>query len=356
MQGIPYPVLGIDNYGNEQMMYPGMDYQFPGNIVTEYPQMLTGGVLQPGGGGRWLDSVNAQFNNQYGGDPSIPKLDQAKKGGSKGYSKQTRLKTNRQYTSKNIQSSINDLMIRNETLYGPSGKKRYKPDTKYKMGGWLDQYQAGGAAGKPIYVSSPLDPRYQAYSDSLSLYNNYKKRVDTKGGTLRDTFAIDDVHFTPGAIYNETDRIKPTGIEWHEGGYGRSGDTFIPAYKKPVQQVVVKKVVKKTPEQKARELKPIESKLTPIDVAPEPSLYKPVTPAKPQSLYKKTQEPNMPSFYWQFDPVSKQWNQVSEREYNLNSPAQQKKAGGSTRKSDKKLVNYSQNPNFVKTSWLDNYL
>lgn len=170
MQGVPYPVLGVDNYGNEQMMYPEMDYQFPGNIVTEYPQMLTGGVLQPGGGGRWLDSVNAQFNNQYGGDPSIPELDQAKKGGSKGYSKQTRLKTNRQYTSKNIQSSINDLMIRNETLYGPSGKKRYKPDTKYKMGGWLDQYQNGGV---------PINSE-EEYRKSLLMSNKTKERMDAE--------------------------------------------------------------------------------------------------------------------------------------------------------------------------------
>jgi hypothetical protein len=54
-----------------------------------------------------------------------------KKGGQK------RLK---QFTSKNIQSSTNDLMLRNETLFGPAGKKRYKPKLKYKEGGWLDQF------------------------------------------------------------------------------------------------------------------------------------------------------------------------------------------------------------------------
>ena len=43
MKGIPYPVLGIDNLGNQQMMQPGMDYTFPGQSVTEYPQMAQNG-------------------------------------------------------------------------------------------------------------------------------------------------------------------------------------------------------------------------------------------------------------------------------------------------------------------------
>lgn len=39
MKGVNYPVLGVDNLGNQQMMHPGMDYTFPGQSVTEYPQM-----------------------------------------------------------------------------------------------------------------------------------------------------------------------------------------------------------------------------------------------------------------------------------------------------------------------------
>ena len=39
MEGVPYPVLGEDNLGNQQMMYPGMNYTFPGDNVTEYPQI-----------------------------------------------------------------------------------------------------------------------------------------------------------------------------------------------------------------------------------------------------------------------------------------------------------------------------
>ena len=37
MQGVPYPVLGIDDLGHSQMMMPGAEYQFPGNSVYEIP-------------------------------------------------------------------------------------------------------------------------------------------------------------------------------------------------------------------------------------------------------------------------------------------------------------------------------
>ncbi len=67
MQGVPYPVLGISDTGDTQMMYPNEEYEFIGDSVTEYPMMKQGGQLtkldqllnftnyntkQPGG---WLD-------------------------------------------------------------------------------------------------------------------------------------------------------------------------------------------------------------------------------------------------------------------------------------------------------------
>jgi hypothetical protein len=43
MEDVPHPVFGIDNLGNQQMMYPGMNYTFPGNEVFELPIKQTGG-------------------------------------------------------------------------------------------------------------------------------------------------------------------------------------------------------------------------------------------------------------------------------------------------------------------------
>ncbi len=60
MQGVPYPVYGEDNLGYSQMMYPGMDYQFPGQYVTEYPQMQLGGLLKKG-----LTAAKKAVKNTY---------------------------------------------------------------------------------------------------------------------------------------------------------------------------------------------------------------------------------------------------------------------------------------------------
>ena len=45
MQGVDYPVLGISDTGDTQMMYPGEDYNFDGEKVTEFPMMKSGGWL-----------------------------------------------------------------------------------------------------------------------------------------------------------------------------------------------------------------------------------------------------------------------------------------------------------------------
>ena len=37
MKDVDFPVLGIDNLGNSQMMYPEEDYTFEGNEVLEMP-------------------------------------------------------------------------------------------------------------------------------------------------------------------------------------------------------------------------------------------------------------------------------------------------------------------------------
>lgn len=42
MQGVPYPVLGISDEGDVQMMYPEEEYEFVGNKVTEFPMAKNG--------------------------------------------------------------------------------------------------------------------------------------------------------------------------------------------------------------------------------------------------------------------------------------------------------------------------
>lgn len=95
MQGVPYPVLGIDDQGNQQLMLPGMDYTFPGQYVDEFPMAKNGGTP----------------------------------------------KSLKKYTNKNIKTSINDLMRRNETLFGPSGKRYYRPMQDGGQVDWLSEFE-----------------------------------------------------------------------------------------------------------------------------------------------------------------------------------------------------------------------
>lgn len=47
MKGVPYPVFGMDNTGYSQMMYPGMEYTYPGSMVYEIPMAQEGGTFNP---------------------------------------------------------------------------------------------------------------------------------------------------------------------------------------------------------------------------------------------------------------------------------------------------------------------
>lgn len=42
MQGVPYPVIGVSDTGDTQMMYPNQEYQYDGESVTEYPMAQDG--------------------------------------------------------------------------------------------------------------------------------------------------------------------------------------------------------------------------------------------------------------------------------------------------------------------------
>lgn len=124
MAGVNYPVFGVDNLGNQQMMYPGMNYTFPGDNVTEYPMMKKGGQKDP-----------------------------------------------RNFTNQNIQSSINQLMLRNKLLFGPGGRNIYSPlkQDAMKKSKKLKKYPEGGESLFPSHI--PYKDQKMIY-DSTSRWNS----------------------------------------------------------------------------------------------------------------------------------------------------------------------------------------
>jgi len=73
MDRVPFPIMGIDNLGNSQMMMPGMNYRFPGQYVTEIPM----GKYQKGGRAPRVISDPEEFkiaNQAYQDSLSLYKL------------------------------------------------------------------------------------------------------------------------------------------------------------------------------------------------------------------------------------------------------------------------------------------
>lgn len=46
MSNVNFPVIGVDNLGNKKLMQPNHDYQFPGDSVTEFPILKSGGLTK----------------------------------------------------------------------------------------------------------------------------------------------------------------------------------------------------------------------------------------------------------------------------------------------------------------------
>jgi hypothetical protein len=66
MAGVSYPVYGVDNTGYSQMMYPDNDYQFPGDVVDEYPQVAKkGGIKNSRKYSRSLTATNRLFVKNF---------------------------------------------------------------------------------------------------------------------------------------------------------------------------------------------------------------------------------------------------------------------------------------------------
>ena len=47
MKDVDFPLVGIDNLGNKQNMYPGREYTFPGHTVLEVPLAQSGEEIDP---------------------------------------------------------------------------------------------------------------------------------------------------------------------------------------------------------------------------------------------------------------------------------------------------------------------
>lgn len=127
----------------------------PHSVAHPAKHFLKGVTAGTAAGLQGLDTYNDNpyelFHKAYGGDPSLPAitshyqkggwLDEFSHGGMPYTPKHLKRKVKQKGTKKNIQSSINELFLRNHPVFGSSGKGVYNPNSKYKLGGWLDNLE-----------------------------------------------------------------------------------------------------------------------------------------------------------------------------------------------------------------------
>ena len=160
MKGVNYPVLGIDNLGNQQMMMPGGEYTFPGDYVTEIPQMGKGGLRQ-WFAEEWKDVKTGKPCGRSGKDKDgrpYPACRPSK-----------RVNETTPKTTSEMSSAEKAKFKREKT----SGKRIDYNHKRREFGGesWLDQYQQGNEVPSDI---ERLDPafikRKRSWFDKLKGY------------------------------------------------------------------------------------------------------------------------------------------------------------------------------------------
>lgn len=210
MKGVNYPVLGVSNTGQKQMMQPGQEYNFPGaEYVDEYPQMKKGGsseqkiIFSPMEGG----CPDGQYWTGSECKPIPP-------GTKIVYSQEELDKLN--ISKKEQQKLYNDYLLREKNhatinaalrkKYGPQQSKPqfYKTFNSIPRSGFSPMMSIGSSS----LIPNGLGPGIPSMKETMMVFKNYKKLLDQL-------------------------TIKPIGYKGHPG----SGH-FYPVYEKPSNYIL----------------------------------------------------------------------------------------------------------------------
>lgn len=231
----------------------------------------------------------------------------------------------------------NPLFERNYMLYGAKGPRLYDPTSKFQ----------GGGAREPIYVSSPLDPRYIAYTDSLSLYN-LSNRLARNAGPYPSNFS-----FPRNPILRQDYNIP----------YSSTGTYTTPFYSSPVPigiTIGTKDYRKEVEKSLKRKIKPIgythsdiaipvyikpKERVVVVDTPAPPAPVVTSAPTQPNTKYAYMPTNFGPVYYYEWDAQQKKWIPISQQAYNYNTK------GG----TENTQLYDSKPPGFKQGGWLDSY-
>lgn len=230
MEGVPYPVYGIDNTGYEQMMYPGEDYTFPGDYVDEYPMAKRGGYMsslpKKKSSKRYSRSLTAT-NKLFTKNP---------------FFKNTRSKKNRVFdpNAKYYQDGgfHDDINKRRQVLrdwtYGKSIGMLQEPDGGYieldLSEEEMDQYRKGGYIVEDLtqaqYGLSQNQSRDVKNLPEVKVTPNFKKRLNLTGRPEYAKGYYDPYGVPDNTLENILEIFDPSGLSsWDDvaRSYRKSG-------------------------------------------------------------------------------------------------------------------------------------
>lgn len=236
MQDVEFPVFGYDNYGNQQLMYPGNDYQFPGDYVTEIPLKKCGGEMKK------------LRKKQFGGE------DIEQQGITPFYSYQepwTDIVTNDGGTqppsntkNKNKRMPFNQFMniAGNNLMYDLTNPFSFQNMSSYLESGvnFFDNRRRNKQQEEWLALQRNSDNMYRAVPG-----NDRGDYVNT--GSANGLFRPDQMGFNSPGMYQKGGQVKPTSadsaalynnsknvIEYYNksGRYGRPNDALIKRWAK----------------------------------------------------------------------------------------------------------------------------
>ena len=150
MKGVDFPVLGIDNLGNTQLMHPGGEYEYQGDYVTELPMYGSGGLTQ-WFAEEWVDIKTGKKCGRSGKD---------KKGRPYPACRPSKRVNKTTPKTRGEMSAAEKAKFKRKKKSG----KRIDYNHKRELGGALDMYQTKGET--PLTRKEVFNvPRTMAYED-----------------------------------------------------------------------------------------------------------------------------------------------------------------------------------------------
>jgi hypothetical protein len=176
MQGVDYPVYGVPNVGEPQMMLPGAEYMFPGaDYVDEYPQMRRGGAY-------------TTYNK-------LPK------------------NYRRSRYSSNI-SATNKLFARN-FLFRKEKHKIYDPNAKYEQGGIPNLPLTENRRDYNLITRS-FEPKHQ--DGGFMELDLTPEQIEeyAQGGYIIEDVSIPSLTKAQRGLFKKKDKQDPNKLEYRE--------------------------------------------------------------------------------------------------------------------------------------------